>query len=85
MLDTESAERIISDEVDAVGRNSSQIMRENRCAACHVLFTIKDRMGLSEADAADLLTEALLANLGPNDLFIQTVKKYKYVLCRCLH
>ena len=73
MLDTETAERIISDEVDAVGKDFSRI-RENGCAACHVLFTIKGRMGLSETDAADLLTEALLASPGLNDRFIEMVE-----------
>ena len=73
MLDTETAERIISDEVDAVGKDSSR-MRENGCAACYVLFTIKGRMGLSETDAADLLTEALLASPGLNDRFIEMVE-----------
>lgn len=72
-MDTETAERIISDEVDAVGKDSSRI-RENGCAACHVLFTIKGRMGLSETDAADLLTEALLASPGLNDRFIEMVE-----------
>ena len=68
-----SAERIISGEVSAVGQNPS-IVRGNGCAACHVLFTIKDRMGLSEADAADLLTEVLLASPGLNESFIEMVE-----------
>ena len=73
-MDTETAERIISQEVDAVSKDPSRI-RENGCAACHVLFTIKDRMGLSETDAADLLTEALLASPGLNDRFIEMVER----------
>lgn len=72
-MDTETAEHIISEEVNAVGDSPSRV-RENGCAACHVLFTIKNRMNLSEADAADLLTEVLLASPALNDRFIEMVE-----------
>jgi hypothetical protein len=68
-----AAEQIISQEVDAVAGDSSRI-RENGCAACHVLFTLVSRMNLSETDAADLLTEVLLAKPELNDRFIEMVE-----------
>ncbi|MER3407283.1 MAG: hypothetical protein C4292_00150, partial [Nitrososphaera sp.] len=64
----DAAEKIISAEVDAVGANPA-IIRGNGCAACHVFFTLAGRMSLSEAGAADLLTEALLARPELNERF----------------
>lgn len=68
-----TAEQIISQEVDAVASDSTRV-KENGCAACHVLFTLVGRMGLSETDAADLLTEVLLAKPELNDRFIEMVE-----------
>jgi hypothetical protein len=67
------AETIISEEVSAVARDPARI-RENGCAACHVLFTLVGRMNLSEVDAADLLTEVLLAKPELNNGFIEMVE-----------
>lgn len=49
-------------------------VKGNGCAACHVLFTLVSRMDLSEADAADLLAEVLLAKPVLNDRFIEMVE-----------
>lgn len=68
-----AAEQIISQEVNAVSNDSSRV-KENGCAACHVLFTLVGRMNLSETDAADLLTEVLLAKPELNDRFITMVE-----------
>ena len=68
-----TAEQIISHEVSAVAGDPARV-RENGCAACHVLFTLMGRMGLSETDAADLLTEVLLARPELNDRFIEMVE-----------
>jgi hypothetical protein len=68
-----TAEQIISQEVSAVANDSSRV-KENGCAACHVLFTLVGRMNLSETDAADLLTEVLLARPELNDRFIEMVE-----------
>jgi hypothetical protein len=68
-----AAEQIISQEVDAVAGDPARV-KENGCADCHVLFTLVGRMGLSETDAADLLTEVLLARTELNDRFIEMVE-----------
>jgi hypothetical protein len=68
-----AAEQIITHEVIAVAGDPSRV-RENGCAACHVLFTLVRRMDLSETDAADLLTEVLLAKPELNDRFIEMVE-----------
>jgi hypothetical protein len=67
------AEQIVSQEVAAVASDPTRI-RENGCAACHVLFTLVRRMELSETDAADLLAEVLLAKPDLNDKFIEMVE-----------
>jgi len=69
----EQARQIIVNEVDKVGIDSSRI-KKNGCAACHVLFTLVDRMHLSETDAADLLTEVLLERPELNEKFIDMVE-----------
>lgn len=68
------AEQIIENEVTAVGNNPS-VIRGNGCAACHVLFRVKDAMQVSEQDAADLLSEVLLDNDPLNDRFITMVEE----------
>ena len=67
------AEQIISQEVVAVVDDPAKV-RENGCAACHVLFTLVRKMDLSETDAADLLSEVLLARPELNDRFIDMVE-----------
>ena len=68
------AEQLVEQEVAEVGLNPARI-RENGCAACHVLFTIAGRMNLSEADAADLLSEVLTERPDLNDRFIEMVEQ----------
>lgn len=68
------AEGIILGEVAAVSRNPS-LITGNGCAACHVLFKVKEVMRVSEQDAADLLSEVLLDNEGLNEKFISMVEE----------
>jgi hypothetical protein len=67
------AEQIIRTEVARVSDNPSCV-KSSGCAACHVLFKLKDSMHVSEQDAADLLTEVLLDNRPLNDEFISMVE-----------
>ena len=50
------------------------VIKGNGCAACHVLFKVKQAMEVSEQDAADLLSEVLLDNGRLNDDFITMVE-----------
>jgi hypothetical protein len=68
-----TAEQIIKNEVAVVTNNSSMI-KGNGCAACHVLFKVKEVMQVSEQDAADLLSEVLLDNAPLNEQFISMVE-----------
>jgi hypothetical protein len=67
------AEEIIRNEISTVTNNPS-VIRGNGCAACHVLFRVKETMQVSEQDAADLLSEVLLDNTPLNDQFISMVE-----------
>jgi hypothetical protein len=71
----EEAEQIIKNEIFAVTSNPSIIRGNNGCAACHVLFKVKESMKVSEQDAADLLSEVLLDNTPLNDQFISMVEQ----------
>jgi hypothetical protein len=68
------AEQVIKNEVSTVTSNPS-IVKGNGCAACHVLFKVKEAMSVSEQDAADLLSEVLLDNKVLNDDFISMVEQ----------
>lgn len=67
------AEAIIKNEVERVNQNPAAI-KGNGCAACHVLFKVKESMNVSEQDAADLLSEVLLDNRSLNEDFISMVE-----------
>jgi hypothetical protein len=54
-----TAEKIIRAEISAVMKNPLKI-KQNGCAACHVLFSIMNKMRVSEQDAADLLENSIL-------------------------
>jgi hypothetical protein len=69
----EQARQIIVNEISEIGIDSSRV-KKNGCAACHVLFTLVDKMNMSETDAADLLTEVLLAGPELNETFIDMVE-----------
>lgn len=68
-----NAEQIIREEIGVVNENPA-IIKGNGCAACHVLFKIKESMQISEQDAADLLSEVLQDNSALNDQFILMVE-----------
>jgi hypothetical protein len=68
-----AVKRIAEKEIGIVNENPL-IIRSNGCAACHILFTLANKMKISEQDAADLLSEALLDNNQLNDRFIELVE-----------
>lgn len=68
-----TAERLISQEVNNLSSSSNEV-KQNGCVACHVLFTLVDKMQMSETEAADLLAEILLSNPHLDDQFIEMVE-----------
>ncbi len=67
------AEKVITSGIVAVTENPS-VIKGNGCAACHILFNVKETMQVREQDAADLLSEILLDNAPLNDRFIAMVE-----------
>lgn len=73
MSKEEIAKSIISQEICQIDSDASKI-KENGCAACHVLFTLVDKMQISEQDASELLSEILTNESNLNDQFIEMIE-----------
>ena len=69
----EIATTIISKTIKDINENPYAI-KENGCAACHVLFTLSNEMKLTEQEASDLLSEILLSNPDLDFSFIEMVE-----------
>lgn len=69
----EMAKTIISKTIKDINENPYAI-KENGCAACHVLFTLSKEMKLNEQEASDLLSEILLSNPDLDFYFIEMVE-----------
>jgi hypothetical protein len=65
---------LIEQEINAVMMMPTRV-RENGCVACHILFTLVNRMGISEASASDQLSEILTHDQNLNEKFIDAVEK----------
>ena len=69
----EMATDIISKTIMQVQANP-QVVRENGCAACHVLFVLSKEMNVNEQAASDLLSEVLSKSPNLDDEFIAMVE-----------
>lgn len=69
----EVAQKIISKTISSVNENPL-VVKENGCAACHVLFNLSKEMEISEQNASDLLSEVLFANPDLDCSFIDMVE-----------
>jgi hypothetical protein len=49
--------------------------QEHSCAACHIIFSLKDKTGKSEQDCADILSEILTDDPRLNQEFIEMVEQ----------
>jgi hypothetical protein len=67
------AKQIVSGELNNVHVNPA-IIKQGECAACHILFTLNDKMQVSESDASDMLSEILFHDPKLNDVFIEMVE-----------
>jgi hypothetical protein len=67
------AKKIILEEVQNLHDNPSDV-RQDGCAACHVLFMLIDKMQISESRASDLLSQILFHDPQLNDTFIEMVE-----------
>jgi hypothetical protein len=65
--------KITSEEISSV-KDDPSIIKMNGCAACHVLFSIVDKMHVNESEASDLLSQILYNDPQLNDSFIEMVE-----------
>jgi hypothetical protein len=72
-MEMREAKEIILEEVQNVHDNPSEV-RQNGCAACHVLFTLVDKMQINESQASDLLSQILFHDQQLNNSFIEMVE-----------
>jgi len=63
---------IIENEIEALRVGSMEI--KDGCVACHMIFTMVKKLGTSEQDAADLLSQVLTNYPVLNDEFIDVVE-----------
>lgn len=67
------AKQIVSGEINNVSADPT-IIKQNECAACHILFTLIDKMHINESDASNMLSEILFHDPKLNDTFIEMVE-----------
>jgi hypothetical protein len=67
------AKQLILKEINKVYADPT-IIKQNGCAACHILFMLVESMHTNESDAADLLSEILFHNPKLNERFIEMVE-----------
>jgi hypothetical protein len=67
------AKKITSEVIDRV-KDDPSIIKVNGCAACHVLFSIVDKVHVNESEASDLLSQILYNDPQLNDSFIEMVE-----------
>ncbi len=64
---------IIKEELQKIQTHQSELHQS--CAACHVIFSLKNRLASSEQDCADLLSEILTKDPALNQQFIEVVEQ----------
>ena len=66
---------IILQQVNNLVTNPS-VIKQNGCAACHILFELANKMHISELDATDLLSQILLHASKLDLLRVTTRQRY---------
>lgn len=72
-MNSREAENLIRETLDKIKKH--EIKLHAGCVACHVIFSLTQKSGRSEQDAADLLSEVLTHNSKLNANFIDIVEQ----------
>jgi hypothetical protein len=67
------AKKITSEEISNI-KDDPSIIKANDCAACHILFSLMDKIHLNESDASELLSQLLFHDPQINESFIEMVE-----------
>ena len=68
-----NAKKITSEEISNI-KDDPSIIKANGCAACHVLFSLMDKIRLNESDASELLSQIPFHDPQLNESFIEMVE-----------
>ena len=72
-MNRREAEDLIKEIIEKI--KNHEIELHQGCVACHVIFSLKQKSGRSEQDAADLLSDVLTHNSKLNAEFIDVVEQ----------
>jgi hypothetical protein len=72
-MEKEEIHRIITEELEKIQNHKTHLGQG--CAACHVMFTLKNTLGSSEQDCADMVSQILSEDSKLNENFIETVEQ----------
>ena len=72
-MNLREAEAIIRQTLDQIKKHEIEL--HQGCVACHVIFSLKQKSGRSEQDAADLMAEVLTGDPELNAELIETVEQ----------
>lgn len=72
-MDKAEVANMIKEELQKVRKHQSEL--HQGCAACHIIFSIKNKLGSSEQDCADILSEVLTEDPTLNQQFVEVVEQ----------
>ncbi|MGI0087316.1 MAG: hypothetical protein ACREBI_05090 [Nitrosotalea sp.] len=72
-MNQREAETVIRETLDQIKKHKVEL--HQGCVACHVIFSLKQKSGRSEQDAADLMSEVLTGDPELNSELIETVEQ----------
>jgi hypothetical protein len=68
---------LIKEELEKIRAHKTEL--QHGCAACHVMFSLKEKLDIPEQDCADLVSELLSEDSALNEEFVQTVEQIHMV------
>jgi len=72
-MDREESARFVREKLEEIKQHKLDL--HDGCVACHMIFSLKERLVSSEQDAADLLSEVLTHDSALNREFIDVVEQ----------
>lgn len=72
-MNISQAGKLIREDLEKIKKHKVEL--HQGCVACHVIFSLKERQGHTEQDAADLLSDTLIHDPKLNQEFIDVVEQ----------
>lgn len=77
MYEKSRIRNLIKEELEKIRTHRTEL--HQGCAACHVMFSLKEKLDIPEQDCADLVSELLSEDAVLNEKFVQTVEQIHMV------